>query len=190
MRISAVRAARATKGARDPETTKQLAGTLAHRLLSLPEAQEVKIVATYTSIGGEPPTDQIRRELRRHRCQVWLPYAHALGHLEWVIDKGERLVAGPMGIPVPEGEFLNVELTSAEVIIVPALAVDQTGTRLGRGAGYYDRALNSIPRFSDGGPLRVTLVYEEEVFDELPSQTHDEKVDVIITPLEVLRISR
>lgn len=189
MRISAERAARATEGARHPDEVKKLSATLAHRFLSLPESHEVARVAAYASIGGEPPTDQIRRELRRHRCEVWLPYAHSLGHLEWVIDRGERMTSGPMGIPVPEGEFLNVELASAQIVIVPALAVDRNGTRLGRGAGYYDRALANVPRFSAGGPLRVGLIYQEEFFETLPAEMHDEKVDVVITPTQVLRLT-
>lgn len=93
-----------------------------------------------------------------------------------------------MGIPVPDGEFLNVELASAQIVIVPALAVDRNGARLGRGAGYYDRALANVPRSSAGGPLRVALIYQEEFFETLPAEMHDEKVDVVITPTQVLRL--
>ena len=188
MSISANRSARAVELARSPETMKKLAATLAHRFLSLPETHEITSVAAYTSIGGEPPTDLIRRELRRHRCQVWLPYAHSLGHLEWVADNGERLIPGPMGIPVPQGGFLDVDLAGAKLIIVPALAVDRAGTRLGRGAGYYDRALANVPRFSQGGPLRVALVYEEELVDQLPHEEHDQKMDVVITPTAIFHV--
>ena len=191
MHFASQRAIRANELATNPDARKQLGAALAHRLLSLPEAQKISLAAVYAAIGGEPPTDQIRQELRRINCETLLPYAHPLGHLEWVVDKGERLIPGPMGIPVPNGEFLATEqLGLVRMIVLPALAVAKDGTRLGRGAGYYDRALADIAPFDQGGPLRVVLIYEEELIEELPSEEHDQKVDVAITPNKVWRVSK
>ena len=67
---------------------------------------------------------------------------------------------------------------TAEAVVVPAMAVDRSGVRLGRGGGFYDRALlHARP-----GALLVALVHDDEFLDELPVAAHDRRVGVVVTP--------
>jgi 5-formyltetrahydrofolate cyclo-ligase len=67
---------------------------------------------------------------------------------------------------------------TAEVVVVPALAVDRNGLRLGRGRGYYDRAL----RHARPDAVLVALVFDEEFLDEVPAEPHDHRVTAVVTP--------
>ena len=182
MKIAAKRTAIGQRFKNSPQDAQDLANMIAHRFLSLPETKSMTKVAAYANVGGEPPTDVIRRELRKTKCEVWLPLAETTGELRWLPDNGDELTPGPMGIPTPRGEFVKGGLEQVDAVLVPALAVTRGGVRLGRGAGYYDRALAGLARFGEGGPMRIALVYDDEIFDALPAEMHDERVDAIVTP--------
>ena len=74
---------------------------------------------------------------------------------------------------------------SASVVVVPALAVDRVGNRLGQGGGYYDRAL----RRADPAAFTVALVYDVEVLEAVPTDPHDRTVAAAVTPGVVLRFA-
>ena len=82
---------------------------------------------------------------------------------------------------------------AAAAILAPAsaafAAVDIGGRRLGQGGGYYDRVVGALPSHADGGPLRVALVYDDEVLPEVAVEEHDGTVDVVVTPARTIRIS-
>jgi 5-formyltetrahydrofolate cyclo-ligase len=106
--------------------------------------------------------------------------------LAWGFD-GAELVKNSYGISEPVS--VEIDISRASAILVPALRVGRDGSRLGRGAGYYDRALAAIPLHVDGGPLRICLVFDDEVDDSVPSEPHDALIDVIVTPKEVIQVS-
>jgi 5-formyltetrahydrofolate cyclo-ligase len=65
--------------------------------------------------------------------------------------------------------------------VLPALALDRFGTRLGQGGGYFDRALGELRPHTLGGPLRIGMTFAAEVVAHLPRQAHDQGVDLILT---------
>lgn len=73
-------------------------------------------------------------------------------------------------------------------MIIPALRAGRDGTRLGRGAGYYDRILEKTKSSKTGGPLRLVLVFDDELENSVPHESHDQKMDGIITPTKLLLI--
>ena len=85
---------------------------------------------------------------------------------------------GQFGIQEPTGKA--VELASIELMLVPALAVDEIGKRLGKGKGFYDRILASF------SGLSVAVVFDSEVLGTVPSEPHDQRVVMIATPLRTL----
>jgi 5-formyltetrahydrofolate cyclo-ligase len=96
-----------------------------------------------------------------------------------VVRGARRVADGPYGIPEPDGERLGAAaLRIADVVFVPALAVDRTGVRLGRGAGFYDR---SLP-LAAAGTAFVAVVREDEVVDWLPAEPHDVRMSAVLTP--------
>jgi 5-formyltetrahydrofolate cyclo-ligase len=110
---------------------------------------------------------------------VLLPVGPVAGsELAWAVDTG-RLVPGRFGLLEPVGPRLGpTAIGTADVVVVPALAVSRAGVRLGRGGGYYDRAL----RHARDGALVVAVVFDDEVVDEVPAEPHDHRVDVVVTP--------
>jgi 5-formyltetrahydrofolate cyclo-ligase len=134
-------------------------------------------VAAYLAIGTEPPTQPLLDALA---TDVLLPVI-AGDDLDWALD-GER-ASGPLGIDQPTGERLGSgALDSVDVIFVPALAVDQRGNRLGRGRGYYDRALRDVTA------TIVAIVYDDELLDAVPADTHDRRVDAVLRPSGLLTL--
>jgi 5-formyltetrahydrofolate cyclo-ligase len=139
-------------------------------------------IAAYVSFGDEPPTSRLLQQLHAAGTEILLPVIEPDG-LVWARYAGpEELVAGRLGVPEPAGERLPPDaLAAADMILVPALAVDGAGNRLGRGAGYYDRALTGL------AAQVVAVVYDDELVDAVPHEPHDRVVDAVLRPGGVSR---
>ncbi len=110
--------------------------------------------------------------------RLLLPVLRPDNDLDWAVFRG-TLVPAARGLREPAGPRLGTgAIAGAELVIVPALAVDRRGVRLGRGGGSYDRALHRV------GPatLVVAALYDGELLDEVPEQPHDQRVDAVVTP--------
>jgi 5-formyltetrahydrofolate cyclo-ligase len=138
---------------------------------------DVGCVAAYLGVGTEPPTQPLLDALRAAGVRVLLPVITG-ERLDWATYDGEGALAeGPFGLVEPTGRRLGLDaLTAADVVLVPALAVDRNGHRLGRGRGYYDRALATVTV-----PL-IAVVFDDDVIDDVPIETHDRDVDGWLTP--------
>src|SRR5665811_2223666 len=119
------------------------ADALAAHVAALPVAAAAKRIACYVSMTYEPGTRPILAALLTRGIDVIVPIALPSKQLDWVAySAGAERVQNAMGICEPEGERLGSgAIAAVDLVIVPALAVDHRGYRLGRGAGYYDRAL-------------------------------------------------
>lgn len=152
-------------------------------------ASDVTDVTCYMSLPPEPQTGALIAGLLAGGVQPWLPRIRSRD-LEWVrIDSSTTYTPGPLGISEPVGAAVGTA-AGAQVVIMPATAVDITGRRLGQGGGFYDRALASLPTHANGGPLLVALVFDDEVFPEVPVEQHDRRLDVIVTPTRTLVATR
>lgn len=145
-----------------------------------------KLVTCFVSMPTEPPTDQVRTKLRALSKDVALPIMKPGNSLTWGFD-GSDLLKNSYGIFEPKPA--EIDIASASAILIPALRVGQDGSRLGRGAGYYDRALANVPTYATGGPIRICLVFDDEVDESVPSEPHDALIDVIVTPSEVIWVN-
>jgi 5-formyltetrahydrofolate cyclo-ligase len=151
-------------------------------VLALPETQMAGTAAAYYSVGTEPDTRGLVYALWKRGSYVLLPVLLPGGDLDWASYEGpDSLVPGPRGTLQPaEPPRGTAAVASADLVIVPALAVDRRGIRLGRGGGSYDRALARV-----GGPVpTVALLYDGELLDEVPSGPHDLPVRMIARPRE------
>jgi len=115
-------------------------------LLSLPELQMAGTVAAYYSVGAEPDTRGLVYALWKRGTYVLLPLLQPNGDLDWASYEGpDSLIPGPRGLQEPKEKPRGPEaIVRADVVLVPALAVDHAGNRLGRGGGSYDRALARV----------------------------------------------
>ncbi|MEU9122903.1 5-formyltetrahydrofolate cyclo-ligase [Streptomyces sp. NPDC048506] len=145
-------------------------------------------VAAYVSIGGEPSTRALLDRLRAAGVRVLLPVLMPDNDLDWAPYEGaERLVRAGWGLLEPDGEPLAPKaVTEADVVLLPGLAVDRGGLRLGRGGGSYDRVLERLER-ADASAALVVLLYDEELLEEVPAEPHDRHVHAAVTPSGVHR---
>ena len=98
--------------------------------------------------------------------------------LGWAVDTG-RLAPGRFGLQEPVGPRLGpTAVGTADVVVVPAPAVSTGGVRLGRGGGYYDRALRHVRPDT----VLVAVVFDDELLDVLPAEPHDQQVTAVVTP--------
>lgn len=113
--------------------------------------------------------------------RVLLPMVAGAAPLDWAYYAGpDSLVPGPYRLLQPPGPRQGVAaIGQADLVLVPALAVDRAGHRIGRGGGHYDR---SLPLARPGTPL-VAVVRDEEIVDELPSESHDVPMTAALTPI-------
>lgn len=141
-------------------------------------------VCAYVPVGGEPGSVAMLDALRAGGARVLLPVTGPPGPLEWAEYLGaDRLRRARYGLLEPEGEPVPDALELAEVILVPALAVDLRGVRLGRGAGYYDRSLHA----ARGDARLVAVVRDDELVEYLPEEPHDHRMGWVLTPRGGLR---
>ena len=134
-------------------------------------------IAAFVGVRSEPSTVPLLEAMHARGVHVLLPVLLADMDLDWAVFTGAAdLVEGRLRMLEPAGPALGPEaIATADLVLVPALAVDRSGRRLGQGGGSYDRAL---PRTS--APV-VAVVFDDEVLDTLPTETHDRSVDGVLT---------
>jgi 5-formyltetrahydrofolate cyclo-ligase len=145
---------------------------------------DVETVCAYVPIGSEPGSIELIDSLSRLRIRVLLPVARhdtsgTPQPLQWGEYRPRGLVDAPFGLREPAEPWLPADAVAlASVVLVPALAVDRTGVRLGRGAGFYDR---SLP-LADPAARLVAVVRDDELVDNLPADPHDVGMTDALTP--------
>lgn len=158
---------------------------LRDQVLDMPSIASARCVSVYASRPHEPGTLPLIEALHERGVRVLIPLLGDGLQRGWGVYNGaaDLIERAPGRPPEPSGAFLpSTALADADVVIVPALAVDTSGTRLGQGGGWYDRALVDVP---DGVPI-IALTFAGEVRDAatapLPRETHDIGVSAVITP--------
>lgn len=156
------------------------AEALAALLLAHPEVRRAATVAAYVSIGSEPGTGLLLDGLAALGKRVVLPVLLPDNDLDWSAYTGaEGLVPAGRGTLEPVGPRLGPEsVATADVVLVPGLAVSSDGVRLGRGGGSYDRALARVPL----GTFTCVLLHDGEVGLAVPAEPHDRPVAAAATP--------
>lgn len=139
----------------------------------------VSTLAAYVPEATEPGFGLLPAAYRRLDVPVLLPVVpDDGGELDWGLYTGD-LLPGRYGLSEPVGPRSGAAgIRVADAVVVPALAVDRSGVRLGRGGGYYDRAL--VHARPDA--VLVTVVFDDERVDELPHERHDQPVTAVVTP--------
>ena len=134
-------------------------------------------VCIYMSLPEEPPTKDLINEVRKLGRNVWLPRISG-NDLLWVKNP-DNFAKGPFGIDEPVGDgILAKDIENLSAVILPGLAVDVNGTRLGKGKGFYDRVLSQISE----EVKRIVLLFDLEFILEIPKESHDMSVHTIATP--------
>ncbi|MFB9237189.1 5-formyltetrahydrofolate cyclo-ligase [Plantactinospora siamensis] len=163
------------------------AGLVQAELAALVRRLRPRVVTGYVPVGSEPGGPDLPEALAAALRAVdpqptglLLPVLRSDLDLDWATYTGPAgLHAAGYGLREPTGARLGRSaISSAGLVVVPAVAVDRRGVRLGRGGGSYDRALR---RVTPGVPV-VALLHEGELLDAVPALPHDVRVDAVVTP--------
>jgi 5-formyltetrahydrofolate cyclo-ligase len=149
-------------------------------LLHMPETGMAGTIAAYLGTGTEPQTAALVFALWKRGSYVLLPVLLPDNDLDWASYEGpDSLAPGPRGLLEPTEPRRGVTaISSADLVLVPALAADRRGNRLGRGGGSYDRALTRV----GAAVPTVVLLYDGELLDDVPAGPRDQQVRVAAQP--------
>lgn len=176
--------ARLVRGALTPVRRETAAEAVAERALTLPEVVRARAVLAYGATAEELDTEPLLAALRAEGVRVALPRVTGRRALDlhWVEDPGV-CVPGSFGIPEPPESCLRAHLDDLDLVLVPGVAFDRTGHRLGYGGGFYDALLAALPSRAHS----VGLAFDEQIVERIPAEEHDRPVDAVVTPSAVYR---
>ncbi len=153
-------------------------------LIALAKETDAHTISAYLSTSFEPNMRPFLNWALADGRRVLLPIARQDGLLDWAEGDGETETEGLYGLPEPVGGILGpIAINDADLILIPASAVDQHGTRMGWGRGYFDRTLGSM----ENCPPVFAVVFDDEILDEVPRELHDAPVDGAVTPTRIIR---
>ena len=157
-----------------------------NRLFEFANFLESKIVMLYVNAENEVATDNIIRRAYDFNKIVVLPAfvpAKSAMKLMKVDNPDKDLINGQRGILEPNpAKCKPVPLDCIDIAIVPGIAMDEKGGRIGSGDGYYDRIIPDLPLTT----RKVGLVFEGQLIPQVPMESHDKHVDIIITEKRVI----
>ena len=171
-----LRQRRRALSARDVEENSQ---RITARLCAQAMFHQARQVLLYSPDENEVETEGLWRAAYRRGIAVYYPRVTTdKREVEFVgRHDNETLIPGVFDILVPAGEDLLTSAARTDLVLIPGVGFDQAGHRLGRGRGYYDRALRGVL----AGALRVGLAHEFQVVSHVPVDPHDERVAYIVT---------
>jgi len=144
--------------------------------------------ALYCPLAGEVPTERIRRAYLTAGALLFYPRVTGKGALAFYPHReGDGWETGPYGIlepSIPAG--VEPRVSGLDIVVVPALAYDRRGNRLGRGFGYYDRFLGELP----GGVPRIGLAWAGQLVPRVPVDAWDVPVHALVTEDGVIRVEK
>jgi len=155
-------------------------------LTQLPEYQKARVIASYVDKGNEVQTRPLIRKALASRKNVLVPIVNkerrSLDFSE--IKSLDELVPGAFDIPEPKPDHRRLtDMEAIELVLVPGIAWDFDGYRVGWGKGYFDTVLKRLPEKS----LAVGLAFDLQVVDRVPRAQFDLPVDMVVTETKVAR---
>lgn len=168
------------------ETIKNHSQQIHNHLFNTSEYQQAPSICFYVSYGHEVQTHEMIKQALTQGKTIIVPCCNTIDHTLILsrITSWKQLQPGTYGIlEIPEEQRKTIQPHTLDLIIVPGVAFDNKGNRLGQGGGYYDRLLASAQGKTIG------LCFETQLIEQVPISTHDKPVDMIITEKQVIHCS-
>lgn len=160
-----------------------------NRLYSLPEFKSAKNILFYVSLNSEVDTKAIIKEqLSKKEKKIIIPYVEKNNPLLQLseLKSFDELEPKTFNILEPKDEFIRkFDLNKLDIILIPGIAFDMNGHRIGYGYGYYDRFLKKLKN----NAKKIGLAFEFQVVESIAESPHDVPVDYIITEKRALKIN-
>ena len=157
--------------------------SIAVRLVELPAFARARTIGLYAPLGAEVDTAEVARLAAAAGKRIAFPRIvageRALAYAACAID---ALVVGALGTREPPPSAAAVPLSDLDLAVVPGVAFDGRGRRLGRGRGHYDATLAALPPHT----ARIGLAFELQIVAEVPEEPHDAPLDAVVTEARVL----
>jgi len=174
-----------TRNAMPPELRAEASQRIAAALAQRPDFIRARVVLLTLPYGSEWDTRLLFNEARARAKTVAVPrvnLAQRMLEIYAVGDLAADVAPGYRGIPEPHAARPPVALESIDWLLVPGVAFDPSGQRVGYGGGYYDRLLPMLP----ARVPRIAGAFELQIVDRVPSAPHDLALDAIVTEARVL----
>jgi 5-formyltetrahydrofolate cyclo-ligase len=151
---------------------------VADALLRCPRVRDARSIGLYAALSDELPSRPVFEALAAPQRSLALPVAGPGRALEFrVAGRWEALVRGRWGVLMPPPEAPAVVASRLDLVLLPGVAFDAEGNRLGRGGGHYDATFPA----ADAGPLLIGLAWSFQLVDAVPHDSRDRRVDAIVT---------
>ena len=150
------------------------------KLCRVPEYKKSNVLLFYASFDGEVETFEMMKQAKNNGKQISLPKVikETNTFVPYKVESLSDLENGPYGIKQPQGGHNRLKPEDIDLVIVPGVAFDKSGHRLGRGGGYYDRFLKTLPKDTP----TIGLAFDFQVVDHIPAiNAHDIPVSLLIT---------
>jgi len=158
---------------------------IAYRLIEIPAFLSAITIMAYAPVRGEllvEPALDLRRRVMGDNPRVAFPRVTGEREMEARFSELAELKTGSFDVPEPTAKAVFLDPDDIDAVLVPGLAFDRRGFRVGYGKGFYDAYLARLGR----NATTIGLSYDETVLDTLPIEIHDSSVDMIVTPSRVL----
>lgn len=146
---------------------------------------DAEVIAVYAAHRAEASPADLAQQARAAQKRVAYPRVQG-ERITFHVTEPTALIPGFAGILEPPADAPEIALASVDVLVVPGLAFDRRGRRLGAGGGFYDRALTAARA---GGPLvAVGFGFSCQLVDEVPTEPHDQRMDMLVTDTGTISI--
>ncbi|MBL8525528.1 MAG: 5-formyltetrahydrofolate cyclo-ligase [Betaproteobacteria bacterium] len=174
----------AARAAMPANVRQSASATAIERVRALPAYRNARSVMTYMSFDTELDTHDFFSGLLRDGKMAALPRIDRTSKQLSVhcVSSPADLVAGVWGIQEPRADLPVVPINDIDMVLMPGVAFDRQGNRLGYGAGFYDRLLST----AGTRPVRVVAAFDEQVVDAVPHDDTDQRIHILVTPTQIL----
>ena len=153
-------------------------------LFSLEQYMNSKTVMFFVSFGNEASTHEMIKESLRNKTVIVPKVMHHEIEPSVIIDFDNLIPTGKFSIPEPI-EIMKIAYKNIDLVLVPGIAFDKEGYRLGYGFGFYDKFLKKVPK-----AVKIGLAFDFQVVDKVPREEHDVPVNIIVTDKRVVEYKK
>jgi len=152
-----------------------------NRLFSLEQYKKSHTIMFFVSFNSEVHTHEMIKKVLGNKTVVIPKVAHHQIELSVIIDFDNLIPSGKFGILEPI-EVMQIAYKNIDLVLVPGIAFDKEGYRLGYGFGFYDKFLKKVPK-----AVKIGLAFDFQIVDKVPREEHDVAVDFVVTEERVVK---